>query len=79
MPPSTYASKWLPGTKLSAVFMQRPTTRSSSRRCASEGAGSGGIVLKDFLSSGVSGSAALASSELETKQMDETIATSIMR
>ena len=52
MPPSTDASKWPPGTSLSTVLMQRATTRSSSRRCVSEGAGSNGIVLNDFLSSG---------------------------
>ena len=79
MLPSTYASKWPPGTSLSTVFMQRPTARSSSCRSASEGAGSKGIVLKDFLSSGVSGSVALTNNELKTKQMDEAIAGSVMR
>ncbi len=49
---------------------QRPTTRSSSRRCASEGAGLGGMVLKDFLSRGANGSVALAGNELTPKQMD---------
>jgi hypothetical protein len=37
------------------------------------------MVLKDFLSSGVSGSAALTSNELSTKQMDEAMTVSVMR
>jgi hypothetical protein len=79
MPLSAYASKRPPGSSLSTVFTQSATTRSSSRRCASGGAGSNGIVLKDFLSSEVRGSAALTGNELNIEQMDEAMTVSIMR
>src|SRR5207237_7409099 len=55
-------SKWAPGASRSTVLMQEATAYSSSRRWVSEGAGSNGTVLKDFLSSGdILGGSAVAS------------------
>src|SRR5688572_17343740 len=52
IPPSGDASNWAPGTCCSTVLMQEATACSSSRRWLSEGVGSKGTVLNDFLSSG---------------------------